>query len=195
MKTAKKLDLYRERAADYVAPRKPVFVTVAPARYLAIDGRGAPGGPEFSAAIGALYGMAFTIKMARKAAGRDYAVCKLEGLWTKWEPPAVPDWTLLIRTPDFIEAADLREAAEQIAKKGKGAEVGRVKLRTLKEGRCVQMLHVGPYDQVGATIEVMLEQARAEGLKQRDHLHEVYLSDPRRVAPARLRTIVRMPVG
>jgi hypothetical protein len=195
MRTAKKLDLYRENAGDYVTPRKPGFVNVAPARYLAIDGRGAPGGPEFSAAIGGLYGMAFTIKMARKAAGRDYAVCKLEGLWSKWEPPTVPEWTLLIRTPDFIGAADLRAAAALLAKRGKGGEAGRVKLRTLREGRCVQALHTGPYDRVRGTIEAMLELARAEGLEQRGSLHEVYLSDPRRVAPAKLRTIVRMPVG
>src|SRR5512137_1817918 len=81
-KQTTKLDLYKTCKQDYLAPRKPVLVTIAPANYLAIEGRGEPGGPEFQACIGALYGVAFTIKMTRKFAGeRDYAVCKLEGQW------------------------------------------------------------------------------------------------------------------
>ena len=81
-KTAEKLDLYKKHKAEYVTPRKPALVTIKPAAYLAIAGKGEPEGPAFTAAIGALYNMAFTIKMARKFAGRDYAVCKLAAAGT-----------------------------------------------------------------------------------------------------------------
>src|SRR5689334_25425453 len=87
MKTTAKLDLYKLHKTDYVAPRKPVLVRLKPATYLAIEGQGTPGGDEFTASIGALYGMAFTIKMTRKFAGlQDYAVCKLEGQWWADDP-------------------------------------------------------------------------------------------------------------
>jgi hypothetical protein len=102
-----KLDLYRTHRAEYVAPKEPVLVRTKPAKYLAIAGRGAPSAPAFSRAIGALYAMAFTIKMARKFAGRDYVVTKLEGLW--WgqragrllidEPKDRWRWKLMIRVP------------------------------------------------------------------------------------------------
>src|SRR4029450_7525723 len=82
-----KLDLYAKHKAEYIAPRKPVIFTMSPARYLAIEGESAPGAPAFQAAIGALYNVAFTVKMARKFAGRDYAVSKLEGLWWAPSPP------------------------------------------------------------------------------------------------------------
>lgn len=81
MKKTKKLDLYAEHKLEYLAPKKPVLVDAAPAQYLAITGRSEPGGPEFQKKLGALYNVAFTIKMAKKFAGQDYSVSKLEGLW------------------------------------------------------------------------------------------------------------------
>ena len=100
-----KLDLYKTCKAEYVAPRKPAMVQAKPAQYLGLEGQGEPGGEEFVAGIGALMNVAFTVKMARKFAGKDYAVCKLECAWSstqgsrnKWK------WQLLIRTPDFINA-------------------------------------------------------------------------------------------
>ena len=122
------------------------------AQYLAIEGRGAPGGIEFVERLGCLYNVAFTIKMARKFAGRDYAVCKLEGLW--WgrarsgisflqEPKERWRWELMIRTPDFIGQRDLIAAVDTLRQRGKPAEVVNVRLRRLDEGRSVQMLHVG----------------------------------------------------
>lgn len=192
MKTTKKLDLYVQHKAEYVTPKAPVLLQASPAQYLAIDGRGEPGGAEFQKKIGALYNVAFTIKMARKFAGQDYAVSKLEGLWPKNDREI---WTLIIRIPEFIGAKDLKEAAKKLLDKGKDAEVGEVAIRKLKEGRSVQMLHVGPYDQCGTTIETMRQFAAGQGLAFRDAHHEIYLSDPRRVAPAKLRTILRHPVG
>lgn len=203
MKRTSKLDLYKLHKVDYLAPRKSVLVRLKPATYLTIEGHGAPGGDEFTACIGALYGMAFTIKMTRKFAGlQDYAVCKLEGLW--WADGANSNfaktpkdqwhWKLLIRTPEFIKAKDLEQAAVVLVKRGKGANVERVRLETLDEGQCVQMLHVGPYEKECETIALMEAFAEKQHLGFHGVHHEIYLSDPRRVPPERLKTILRHPV-
>jgi hypothetical protein len=198
---AKKIDLYRQHKQEYVTPRSPLLVSIKPAKYLAIDGEGEPGGGRFTAAIGALYAVAFTIKMTRKFAGRqDYAVSKLEGLWPLGGDPAgVPReewrWTLLIRTPSFVTTAELRKAVATLLSKGKPAEVKEVRLETVKEGACVQMLHVGPYDREPETIEKMRAFAERHGRTFNGDHHEIYLSDPRRVPAARLKTILRQPVS
>jgi hypothetical protein len=195
-----KVDLYKLHQADYVAPRKPVLLKLAPAQYLSIDGAGQPGGQEFQAQIGALYAVAFTIKMTSKFAGRDYAVCKLEGLWWDRLPGRatgggdVWKWKLMIRTPPFVRERQLRAAIEQLLAKGKDLRVRDVKLETIREGRCVQMLHVGPYDQEPASIERMKQFADDHGQSLAARHHEIYLSDPRRVAPEKLRTILRIAV-
>src|SRR5437899_978185 len=113
-KQKKKLDLYQVHKAEYAAPRIPVLVKIGPAKYLTIAGKGEPGSKEFQAKIGALYNVAFTIKMEKKFAGEDYTVCKLEGLW--WivdktrEFMEVPKsqwlWKLMIRIPGFIGAKE-----------------------------------------------------------------------------------------
>jgi hypothetical protein len=196
-----KLDLYATFAAEYVAKKEPVLVDVGPAQYLAIDGRGKPGSPVFQAKIGALYNVAFTTKMARKFAGRDYAVSKLEGLW--WgsgtasfldEPASTWNWTLLIRTPAFITVDEVNAAVQRLLDKGKAADVGDVRLETLAEGLCVQMLHVGPYDNEPESLARMHAFGKSERLTFHKRHHEMYLSDPRRVEPASLRTILRLPV-
>ncbi len=200
---AAKLDLQRAHRSDYAAPREPTLLTIAPARYLAITGRGAPASPAFVDAIGALYGVAFTIKMRSKRAGRDYGVAHLEGLWWSSAPsrgvfasaPSRLCWQLLIRTPDFVAARDLRTAQQELLGRGRTPLVLDVKLVRLGEGRCVQMLHVGPYASEPATFAAMEGLASANGLAFRGPHHEIYLSDPRRVAPERLRTILRQPVA
>jgi hypothetical protein len=202
MPKASKLDLYKEHKQDYVTPRKPVLLTIGPAKYLSIEGQGQPGGELFQTHLGSLYGVAFTIKMTSKFAGRDYKVMMLEGLWhhpdgqcaASGKPPKEWKWKLLIRTPDFITRKELHKAIAALKVKGKGPEVARVKLETFREGRCVQVLHVGPYDQEPQTIEVMKTFAEANGLSLKGPHHEVYLSDPRRVVPSKLRTILRQPV-
>ena len=203
MKELPKLDLYKANKADFAASRKPALVRLKPATYLAISGQGAPGGDEFTASIGALYGMAFTIKMTRKFAGQqDYSVCKLEGQW--WAngsdagfakaPKEQWRWKLMIRTPEFIKEKDLEQAAAVLAKRGKGANVERVILETLDEADCVQMLHVGPYEKEHETIALMEAFAEKQQLRFHGRHHEIYLSDPRRVPPERLKTILRHPV-
>ena len=196
-----KIDLYKLNKAEYFARQKPALIKTKPARYLSIAGQGKPGGERFSACIGALYAMAFTIKMSRKFAGKqDYAVCKLEGLWYfDGDPAGIPKeqwrWKLLIRTPSFVAETDRKKAVAALLARGKPREVEEVVLETLKEGRCVQMLHVGPYDRECETIEMMKDFAEKQGFQFAGPHHEIYLSDPRRVAPERLKTILREPVA
>jgi hypothetical protein len=202
MPVAEKLDLHKVHKNEYVTPKTPVIVDVKPAKYVTVTGQGAPASAAFQDAVGALYGAAFTIKFNKKFAGQDYKVCNLEGLW--WgkqetgdfssEPPETWNWKLIIRVPDFIKSADLKAAVKQLKAKGKGDHADRVRLERIAEGKCVQMLHVGPYGEEGKTICQMMEHARAKGLDFSGRHHEIYLSDPRRVPAARLRTILRHPV-
>lgn len=202
MKETEKLDLYKQFKDQYKAGSKPAIIKTTLAQYLAVEGRGAPGGPVFQDCIGALYAMAFTIKMTRKFASQgDYAVCKLEGLWFAEEgkdfsqiPQDQWQWKLMIRTPDFIRQKDLDKAVAALLSKGKAEKVKDVKLEKLDEGQCVQMLHVGPYDKVGDTISIMEQYAEQKGLSFAGVHHEIYLSDPRRIPPERLKTIIRHPV-
>jgi len=101
----------------------------------------------------------------------------------------------MIRTPECVKQADLDKAIEALLKKGKCEKVKEVRLEKLNEGKCVQMLHVGPYDKVGEVIEKMRALAEENGVSFTGKHHEIYLSDPRRVAPERLKTIVRRPVA
>lgn len=204
MASQEKIDLFKQHKSEYVQPKTPTLVTVSKAWYLSITGQGTPGGPEFEDRIGALYGMAYTIKMTRKFAGlQDYTVCKLECQWWIDEPQkdlaSVPQnqwqWKMMIRTPDFVAQADLDQAVAKLLEKGKSASVKDVVFEPISEGRCVQMLHIGPYDQEGQTIEKMKAFAVEQGLQCHGLHHEIYLSDPRRIPPERLKTILRQPVG
>lgn len=190
---SQKLDLYKEHADEYVAAQAPVLVQTRRAKYLTIVGEGDPGGKEFQDAIGALYSIAFTIKMAKRYAGHDYHVAKLEGLWGKPNDSGWSQWMLLIRTPDFIDTNDLRNAITVCVGK-KRSLADQVRLETLNEGICMQALHVGPYSTEAETIRLMEEAAAREGYRFAGPHHEIYLSDPRRVPPERLRTILRYPV-
>jgi hypothetical protein len=197
-----KLDLYKELKSEYVTPTTPAIVKTGKGKYLTVIGEGDPNGEIFQRAIAALYSVAYTIKMAKKFhGGVDYKVCALEGLWDIVEDgETIADrnrwrWKLMIRVPDFIHATDLRAATKQLIEKGKPEDVRAVQLEALKEGPCVQVLHVGPYSEEGPTIERMREFAASKGLEFRGLHHEIYLSDPRRTKPERLRTILRCPVG
>jgi hypothetical protein len=203
MTTNDKLDLYKQHKDQYVTPKKPVLVTMGEATYLTISGRDAPGGPEFTERIGALYGAAFTLKMTRKFAGQqDYVVSKLEAQW--WLDGAncdfanVPkdqwNWRLMIRTPPFVAQKELDDAARKLIEKGKAPGADQVRLESITEGLCIQMLHVGPYEEESRSIGTMNAFAEQQGLTFHGRHHEIYFSDPRRVAPEKLKTILRMPV-
>lgn len=202
MATLEKIDLFKLHKNEYVTPRKPVLLTTEPAVYLAVSGQGAPGGEVFTAKIGALYAVAFTVKMTRKFGGQqDYAVGKLECQWFFENPQQACQgpsddwrWKLLMRTPDFVSPKEVGKAIEVLLGKGKPTEVKEVNLEPLSEGLCVQMLHVGPYNQEGQSVHQMQAFAEGKGLHFAGAHHEIYLSDPRRVPPERLKTILRHPV-
>ena len=198
-----KLDLYAKHKNEYVASaQKPGMVRVGPARYLGVPGKTPPNSEEFHRAIGALYNVAFTLKMARKSAGQDYTVTKLEGLWSldsanadPASPSTVWNWELVIRVPPFITEREVRTTVATLVAKGKGDDVRKVRLVEVNEGECVQMLHVGPYTAEQPTLAKMKEFAELAGRKFSGRHHEIYLSDPRRVKPEKLKTILRQPVA
>lgn len=198
-----KIDLFKElQKTEYAQPKKPVMVEVSNGTFLAVEGQGSPDGGEFTAKIGALYSMAYTLKMTRKFDGKqDYVISKLEGLWWSDLGPDLKNipreewrWKLMIRTPDIVGRDEVEQAAKVLVDKGKPREVEEVHLETFEEGKCVQMLHVGPYDREWETISQMLAFADERGYESHGRHHEIYLSDPRRVEPDRLKTILRMPV-
>jgi hypothetical protein len=198
---AERLDLLKLHKEAYVTPSKPVLVTPKAAQYLVVEGQGAPGGPVFEARLGALYSMAFTIKMSRKFAGKgDYAVSKLEAVYPGiGDGPGTPReqwrWKLMILSPDFLSSSDLEAAVALLSKRGKQGDAALVRLETIQEGTCVQMLHVGPYDRECETLAVMETFAKSKGYGLSGFFHEIYFSDPRRVEPDKLRTLIRHPIS
>jgi len=203
MATQEKIDLFKTHKAEYATPKSPLLVLIQEGSYLVIEGRGEPGGAEFTAKIGALYGVAYTIKMTRRFSGaQDYVIGKLEAQWWGEQegiafnqlPRGKWHWKMLIRTPDFVEQQELKQAISVLLEKGKQSEVAQVRLEKLAEGKCIQMLHVGPYERESDTMAQMKEFAEREGLLPAGKHHEIYLSDPRRIPPERLKTILRMPV-
>ncbi len=198
-----KIDLFAEYRHEYVQCKKPRLVTYDWAWYLSVDGRGKPDQPEFAEKVAALYAVAYAVKQASKKAGQDYAVCKLEGMWHldigfddfKTAPSTAWYWTLAIRTPDHIGPAELDAARQKLLAAGKSPAVAEVTQIMLEEGRCVQMLHIGPYDQEEPTLAAMRAFIEANGLYAIGRHHEIYLSDPRRTAPEKLKTLLRLPVA
>jgi hypothetical protein len=198
MATPQKIDVLKLHRADYAAPRQPVLLEIGPATYLAIRGRGRPGDRSFVQQIGALYGVAFTTKMQRKFDGRgDYTIGKLEARWPGPPPSATAsaEWELLIRTPEAVTHADVERARATLRTKDPRSPVDDVQLTSIDEGYCVQLLHVGAYDEEPRTMAAMTAFAARHHLEPHGAHHEIYLSDPRRVPPERLRTILRLPVA
>ncbi|MCA8968352.1 MAG: GyrI-like domain-containing protein [Planctomycetes bacterium] len=208
--TGDKINLFTLHKAEYAQPKKPTFVEVGPARYFAIDGVGidASGSmdddSEFGHRIGALYAAAYTTKFTCKAGGKDFVVSKLEAFWGRDGlsdeafaalPKEEWPWRMAVRVPEFVGARELKAAQKQLREKGNPSPFDDVQIVKLKEGRCVQMLHLGPYDREGETLAHMQAFAEREGLAFRGLHHEIYVSDPRRVEPERLKTILRRPVG
>ncbi len=192
------IDLKREHKELYTAKGEPEELAVSGGTFLAVEGVGEPGGEAYQAAIASLYGVAYTMKFALKAAGvLDFKIPNLECLWLSdptGTPPTEWEWRLSIRVPDRITAAQVAEAIRQVeAKKGIGASV--VRRTDQEEGRAIQVLHVGPYDTVTDSYEKLRAYAQERGLEVEGTGVEVYLSDPRRTAPEKLKTIVRMPLA
>jgi hypothetical protein len=168
--------------------------------YLMIDGAGAPDGPEARAALQALYPVAYRTKFLMKARGSDFVVMPLEGLWwaddmgdfqagrrDRWQ------WTYMILMPDLVTADVVAEAIAAVDPARAGPARQRVRLEPLEEGRAAQVLYTGPYAEEGPTIQQLHAHIASLGGTLTGRHHEIYLSDPRRTEPAKLRTIIRQP--
>ncbi len=170
--------------------------------FLAVEGEGDPNGPGYAAALGALYPLAYGVKFAGKAAGRDFAVPPLEALWWADDPGAFGRgdraewrWKAMLRVPESVTEATLAEAREKKAKSVDMALLETVLLERFAEGDCLQRLHLGPYTDEAPVLAELHGQVMPDlGLTFNGPHHEIYPSDPRRVAPEKLKTILRQPV-
>lgn len=204
-----KLNLTKKYKKYYTATAKPEIIETGPAQYLSITGKGDPSAPEFSETIQALYATAYTVKFIFKKQNRDFVVSKLEGLWWFDErkftgvspagsPAEVPreEWfyRLLIRMPDYVSEKETKEAIISVLSKKGLSLAGEVHLFRMHEGKSVQMLHTGPFSSEHETLKQIIAFMREHNLKKNGHHHEIYLSDFRKTAAERLKTILREPV-
>ena len=204
-------DFKKEYKEFYMPKNQPGIVTVPSMNYIAVRGQGDPNQEdgEYKQSIGLLYGIAFTIKMSKMGDHRiegyfDYVVPPLEGFWRQdgiqgidYAQKDAFRWISVIRLPDFVTADDFAWAVEEATRKKK-ADFSKAEFLTYDEGLCVQCLHIGAYDEEPATVARMHEYMEAQGYvlditSQRMH-HEIYLSDARKVAPEKRKTVVRHPI-
>lgn len=204
-------DYKKEYKEFYLPPKTPGIVDIPDMNYVAVKGKGDPNEPdgEYKTAIGLLYAIAFTIKMSYKGSHKidgyfAYVVPPLEGLWWQKDCGRIDyshkenfEWISMIRLPDFVTRDDFDWAVHEAAIK-KQNDFSKVEFFSYREGLCVQCMHIGSYDNEPATIEKMDQYAAENGYLidmsgNRFH-HEIYLSDPRRAAVEKLRTVIRHPV-
>ena len=204
-------DYKKEYKEFYMPKNKPSIVDVPTMNYIAVRGKGDPNAEdgEYKAAIGLLYGIAFTIKMSYKGNYKidgyfDYVVPPLEGFWWQNGVDGVDyahkenfEWISLIRLPGFVTQKDFEWAIAEATKKKK-TDFSKVEFLTYNEGLCVQCMHVGSYDDEPATVAAMHEYAINNGyeldITDTRYHHEIYLSDARKVAPEKLKTVIRHPI-
>jgi hypothetical protein len=190
---------YRARSGEFRVIDVPAM------QYLMLDGHGDPNtAKDYADALAALYPVAYKLKFASKRdLERDYVVPPLEALWWAADMTAFTsardksqwEWTAMIMTPDWITAELFADTVIAMAAKDRPASLDKVRLETLEEGHCVQTLHIGPYDAEADVLADMHDHFIPDaGLQMSGKHHEIYLSDPRRVEPAKLRTILRQPV-
>ena len=174
----------------------PELIEVPRRRFLAVDGKGAPERDEFQNAVGALYAIAYTAKfMLKRSGGDEFKVPPLEGLYAEEEHEDWFTWTLLLPIPDIVDDELITRAREAAAVKRDNPALGKVRTESLDEGLCAQVLHVGPYSAEPATIERLHSFIREQSRAPRGRHHEIYLGDPRRTKPERLKTLLRQPVA
>ncbi|MCF7955306.1 MAG: GyrI-like domain-containing protein [Phycisphaerae bacterium] len=200
-----KIDFKKSLKEFYSAKAAPKLVEVPPMKYIQVDGVGDPNtSPAFQDAMECLYGIAYTLKFDMKkntpAGYFEFVVPPLEGLW--WMDPGPFDadakdkwqWTVLLMQADFITAEMIESTKKTLAAKKPDLNLSKVRFEVIQEGLSAQIMHTGPYAEEGPTVEKLYEFVHAQGYKLRDKHHEIYLSDPRRVAPDKLKTIIRHPV-
>jgi hypothetical protein len=200
-----RLDLRKELKQLYQPSAKAVAeVRVPEFTFLMIDGKGDPNSSKaYVEAVAALFAVSYATRfMVKKGPSQqDYAVMPLEGLWWAKDMNAFRSgnrrqwqWTLMIMQPQFVTQATLRKAMAETAAKKQLPAIARLRIERFKEGRCAQILHVGPFSAEGPTIERLHAYIDAHGRLRGRH-HEIYLTDIRRAAPSRWKTVIRQPMG
>ena len=200
-----KIDLKKTLKDLYLASAKePAVVEVPTLRYLMVDGEGDPNtAPAYAEAVEALFSVSYTVKFMVKKGPQaiDYGVMPLEGLWWSDDLSAFRTgakdrwkWTAMVLQPDFVSDELIAEAIDEVRKKKKLPGVDRLRLDRLTEGRCAQILHVGPFSEEGPTIERLHDFITGRSALRGKH-HEIYLRDIRRAEPAKWKTIVRQPMA
>ena len=204
-----KLDLTKKYKSYYRAGLEPELVEIEPAQFLSITGKGDPNGNEFADHTQALFATAFNLKFTFKEKGKDFVVAKLEGLWWFDESKypslimtnasiKVPrnewEYRLLIRLPDFVSESEVRKSVESVVVKKALQSAERIEFYEMSEGNCVQMLHIGPFSTEPEGLAKIADFVRVNNLQQNGKHHEIYLSDFRKTAPEKLKTILREPV-
>jgi hypothetical protein len=203
-----KVDFKKTHKEWYLPSSENVaLLTIPKLKFLQVEGTGYPGkSASFGPAVEALYGMAYTLKFMFKDQPKpdgwfEYVVPPLEGLWWIKNGDTFdmnrPDdwcWTAMIMVPDFITPAMVDTARQQLKEKKNPSSLPLVLLESFEEGKVVQILHIGGYDKEGPTIEKLHAFAASKGLKIRGKHHEIYLSDPGRTAPEKMKTVLRQPV-
>ena len=200
---------------DFKKTMKPLFapspkdfsvVDVPPLQFLMIDGKGRPDAEsrtEYAQALAALYPVAYKLKfLSKKQLGRDYVVPPLQALWWADDMSVFVtgdkdawQWTVMIMQPDWIATEHMEEVLPIVEASGPQPALEKLRLETYHEGKAVQIMHIGPYSEEGPTLKRLHEEfLPASGLVESGHHHEIYLGDPRKTAPARLKTILRQPV-
>lgn len=211
---AKTFDFKKEYKDLYLPAAVPTLIEVPRMRFIAVDGACNPNtAPAYAQALEILYGLSYAIKMAKMSGDVpegyfDYVVPPLEGLWRLSDTSIPPEeirhhkdaliWTSLIRQPDFVTDEVFDKAREGLANKKPGLDLNRARLLDMEEGLCVQIMHLGPYDEEPASVRAMEAFAAAQDYRiafsdTRLH-HEIYLNDPRKTAPEKLKTVIRHPV-
>jgi hypothetical protein len=196
------VDLKKQLKPLFGAPAaSPIVVDVPAMKYLMIDGEGDPNtSPQFAAAVGALYSVAYTLKFSLKKAPEpiDFPVMPLEGLWWADDMSAFRmadrdawKWTLMIVLPGVVTAAMVKRAVAVAEARRPNPEFAHVRLERFKEGRAAQLMHIGPYNTEGANIQRLHDFIAAGGGRPAGKHHEIYLSDMRRTPPEKLKTIIR----
>lgn len=206
-----KIDYKKEYRDLYLPKTKPMIIEVPPITYVTVVGKGNPNtSHEYQEALELLYGLSFTIKMSKMTDEQipgyfDYVVPPLEGLW--WsddsysELPANKDqylWKSMIRLPEFVTVTIFNQAKAKLLLKKPYLNVAKAKYEIIDEGKCVQMMHIGSYDNESVTLDIIKQYLKANHLEtdfneNRKH-HEIYLSDPRRCKTENLKTVIRLPI-
>lgn len=203
-----KLEWKKQEKDLYGAKQIPALITVPKQHYIMISGKGNPNDEDFSNRVAALYSLAYAIKMGFKAAAKsaadteavhDFSVYPLEGVWKQKQGDDLVkeelEYTIMIRQPDFITESMVSGALETVKKKKPNSLYEEIRFDDMQDGKCIEMLHVGAFDDEPASFEKMAQFAEENGLKRDESCHrEIYLSNANRVEKSKLKTILRFLV-